>query len=309
MIKPHSAQSIIELMDGKLPSPSAHHLPALKLYMQGEMHMDAGRVGEGVKCMRKAYALTWELESEEWPAEINTLHAELMNGTGPPLLANDSAVLPHDLRNLCVASPQQPASSRSTQQWWSEPDALTAIVSSLGTRHFAVIDGFAGQADASTLRAACLAASRDGKMQPARLAGTPGAQGRQDWIAWDPACFELLSRKTDALVAALRDAIPGLHRVACRQRPMVSTYGLHAAFVNNQAVVQTLWPGRTDQPLPNMRTELPTAAAMARPTFAPVCRPATSITTLALQKRMGGKRVEAPQNLPTSFALVCMRSL
>ena len=54
-------------------------------------------------------------------------------------------------------------------------------------------------------------------------------------IIWEPEGFDVLTRKTDALVGALRSACKaeGLSRIRCRQRPMVSRYGKGASFARH----------------------------------------------------------------------------
>ena len=207
----HAAQ------DERTPSPPSHRRPALRAYIQGEAALDAGNLAAGVDSMKLAYSLAWELDCEPWPKWANELHFHMVNGCRPTLLAEDETVLPTRLQSACIRSPES---------------SLAAISASLETHHFAIVDGFLG-ADASCLRASCTAACSS--MQPARRAGTPGAAGRGDWIVWEPEGFDLLTRRTDALIHGLRSGCKadGMSRITCRQRPMVSCYSKGARFARH----------------------------------------------------------------------------
>ena len=213
-----------DVAEERAPTPPSHYQAAIRAYLQGEALCDAGRAREGIASFQKAFALAWELDTDEWPAWATEMRASL--AAGGRLLADDTGEW----------DPRLAASRCACERdgWWRPDAAVQAVASALRQKHFAVLDGFVGGSDAARLREACISAWRDGRMKPARDPNSRRARARTESIAWEPDGVELLSARTNALLASLREACPELlGDVICRQRAMVSRYGLGDAFARH----------------------------------------------------------------------------
>lgn len=204
----------------RAPSPAATRADAVRAHVAGEALCDAGRVEEGVRAFKAAKALAWELDGEEWPAWARELYDVLSAGgsvvdsSAEPTMMTEQG--PHPLRSGSFS----PRAERG--DWWRTAAAVDEVVAALHKRHFAVIDGFAGSAAAARMRGACEEASH--QLKPA--SDRSRANARSDQVTWEPAGFEALSQRTDALVTLLRRSgrCGELEGVASRQRLMFSRY-------------------------------------------------------------------------------------
>ena len=237
-------------------SPVSVHgrLPAVRAYVEGERLCDANETEAGLKLLKEAIALAWELDQPDWPGWAECLYHQVTHGLvpsgapPPPLLATDTAAAQPALAPLVADG----------GAWWSGGDALTAIADTLRSRNHVVLDGFLGREGSLALRAAIAAAWDDGMLQPAKVAspgnglnGQRSDRTRSDHIAWiDHAaegCGErwsslaALVTHADALVRALLRTAPDLGSSApegsshalSRMRPMVSRYGAGPAFARH----------------------------------------------------------------------------
>ena len=62
-------------------SSAAQRREAIVAYMEGEKLCDEGDLSSGMKMLKRASFLAWELSLEEWPSWANALRAELSGGT------------------------------------------------------------------------------------------------------------------------------------------------------------------------------------------------------------------------------------
>ena len=172
-----------------MPTPRASQREAVITYLEGERLCDAGQHKEGVKMLRKATRIAWELEWERWPGWAEALHSEL-SGNGlvkpPRLIGRDDAAW----------QPALAALPRDADGWWQDPATAAAICHALSTQHVAMIDGLCGAALNARARAEVERASHSGELHPAPvktpdngLEGVRGPDTRSDRIArscWRP---------------------------------------------------------------------------------------------------------------------------
>jgi len=237
-------------------APTSVHfrLPAVRAYVEGERLCDANETEAGLKLLREAIALAWELDQPDWPGWADCLYHQVTHGLvpngapPPPLLAADTATVQPALAPLVAGG----------GSWWSGGDALAAIADTLRSRNHVVVDGFLGREGGLALRATIAAAWDDGLLQPAKVAqpgnglnGQRSDRTRSDHIAWvDHAaegCGErwsslaALVTNADTLVHALLRTAPdlgssapaGTAQALSRMRPMVSRYGAGASFARH----------------------------------------------------------------------------
>lgn len=237
------------------PTPAHLRLQAVRAYVEGELLCDAGDAATGMRSLKKAFALSWELASEEWPGWAEVLYARLRRG--------DSCQDPEKTKKHCEldnadgAAALQPelAMVVAATADWLQPASISAVGSALHARHFAVLDAFAGTDLSIALREACGKAWDDGSLHPAKVAapgdGLNGEQSvhtRSDCITWvdvtphcDSGCeqcarwapLRALVCRVDSLVRALASKPELGGEGATRMRPMVSRYGRGAAFARH----------------------------------------------------------------------------
>ena len=249
------------------PTPLHARLPAVRAYVAGERLCDAGQTGEGLHWLKEGLALAWELDLPDWPSWAEVLYDQVKNGRvppqpqPPPLLAADTS----------GAQPAVAELARDGGAWWAGEAALSAIADALRSRNHVLLDGFLGRAGGLALGSAIEAAWAEGRLQPATVAPPGDALGgrlsvktRSDEVAWVDAAaapWEALANlvtQADALVHALLRAAPELsgggggggtpggdgapggdgggargRAVLSRMRPMVSRYGVGAAFARH----------------------------------------------------------------------------
>ena len=63
-------------------SSAAQRREAIVAYMEGEKLCDEGDLSSGMKMLKRASFLAWELSLEEWPSWANALRAELSGARG-----------------------------------------------------------------------------------------------------------------------------------------------------------------------------------------------------------------------------------
>ena len=110
--------------------------------------------------------------------------------------------------------------------WWTSPEVIEVVAAQLASRHIAIIDGFAGTADAARLRTAAIDASARGDMHSAK--GRVREGGRSDSVAWEPPGFDAVINRTNMLIRSLQKqagACPDLTSVVARQHVMLSRFG------------------------------------------------------------------------------------
>ena len=219
----------------RAPTPPEDRADAVRAYFKGETLCDAGHVQEGVRSFKAARAQAWELDGEDWPGWARELYEAFSAGcsvdcaAAPTLVAEQGSSGLHprltDLRRGCLS----PRAAHA--DWWRAPEAVTAVSDALRKRHFVVLDGFAGAEAAARLRGACTDASS--QLQPA--ADRSRAKARSDQVAWEPAGFEALSERADALLGLLRRSrcTPELEGVVSRQRLMFSRYAAGDYFARH----------------------------------------------------------------------------
>ena len=232
--------------------PTLPHLrlQALRAYVEGERLCDIGRTTEGVLSLKKAFSLAWELGSEEWPGWAESLYRRVSGGAPMDDIGEESEPPMIDSVESAVMLQPELAPLNATI---SDDTNVQLVASTLRARNFAVLDAFAGAAISVALRVACDAAWDDGSLQPAKVAapgdglnGTQSPYTRSDFIAWvdlAPHCEErpgqwdplrMVVQRIDDLVRALASASPDLGgEGASRMRPMVSRYGMGAAFARH----------------------------------------------------------------------------
>ena len=229
-----------------LRPPTAQHnqLPAMRMYVRAERLCDQQH-SEGIRLMKRALALAWELGCEEWPSWVQLLYDQLHNsGSGavmeaPVLATSESA---RDFQ------PELAAVRLSSE---CVVRVAGAVASALSARNFAVLDGFAGTSTAAELRGSLSRAHAEGLLQPADvsppgegLGGTRSFHLRSDCIAWvdvtderqgdDWRALSAVVGLVDSLVRTLATVAPELGGAgATRRRPMVSRYGEGAAFARH----------------------------------------------------------------------------
>ena len=247
------------------PTPVHARLPAVRAYVEGERLCDAGQTSEGLRSLKEALALAWELDLPDWPSWAEVLYDQVTHGRvpqppSPPLLAADT-------------SSAQPAVAELAQET-AVPGGLARPPSARSPTRCARATtcsyGFLGHAGGLALGGAIEAAWGEGLLQPATVAqpgnglqGRLSAKTRSDDVAWVDAAAtpwgalgELVTQ-ADALVHALLRAAPELsgcggnggggggdapggggssahgRAVLSRMRPMVSRYGVGAAFARH----------------------------------------------------------------------------
>lgn len=176
-------------------TPPAHRRAAVQAYIDGEALCDKGETKAGIALIRQATFVAWELDSSDWPAWAEQLYGELVDGTPPPPpppLLEHSDGEAYRLFIPTRLTVNSGSSCHDGEQWWTRPDALDAICSTLARQHFVVLDAFAGSVIAQGFRDACEAEWRTGRrFRPAKVAepggGTDGARSvltRSDHITW-----------------------------------------------------------------------------------------------------------------------------
>ena len=246
-------------------TPVHARLPAVRAYVEGERLCDAGQTSEGLRLLKEGLALAWELDLPDWPSWAEVLYDQVTNGRvpqppPPPLLAADTS----------SAQPAVAALAQDGGAWWAGEAAVGAIAEALRSRNHVLLDGFLGRAGGLALGGAIEAAWAEGLLQPAMVAqpgnglhGRLSTKTRSDDVAWVDAAAAPwgalgdLVTQADALVHALLRAAPELsgggggggggggdvpggggssahgRAVLSRMRPMVSRYGVGAAFARH----------------------------------------------------------------------------
>ena len=241
-------------------TPVHARLPAVRAYVEGERLCDAGQTSEGLRLLKEGLALAWELDLPDWPSWAEVLYDQVTNGCvpqppPPPLLAADTS----------SAQPGVAELAQDGGAWWAGEAAVGAIAEALRTRNHVLLDGFLGRTGGLALGGAIEAAWAEGLLQPAMVAqpgnglqGRLSTKTRSDDVAWVDAAAAPwgalgdLVTQADALVHALLRAAPELsggggggdapdgggssahgRAVLSRMRPMVSRYGVGAAFARH----------------------------------------------------------------------------
>jgi hypothetical protein len=203
----------------------------LHLYVAGERACDSGAVVAGQRAFKAAFALSWELGTDDWPGWALSMYARLHAGL---------PVLPDAAPEIFVGSEEH---GNSDGTWHTTAESIARIVAQLEERNFAVIDNFAGAEDAAGLRAACIDLAERGAYASAK--GRVRDGGRSDSVVWEPESgFESLVRRTDVLLQQMQSGCSELRSVTSRQRAMISRYGCDDFFARHvdNACVDGLGP-------------------------------------------------------------------
>ena len=207
-------------MSWQPPSPPSARLPALHLYIAGETACDSGDVAAGQRAFKAAFALSWELGTDNWPGWALCMYTRLHAGL---------PVLPDAAPEVFVGSEEHGGCDGT---WHTTAESIACIGAQLKERNFAVIDNFAGAKDAASLRAACISLAECGAYVSAK--GRVRDGGRSDSVVWEPESgFESLVRRTDALLEQLQGSCSELRSVTSRQRAMISRYGCDDFFARH----------------------------------------------------------------------------
>lgn len=233
------------------PTPCCQRKPAIDAYVEGEKLCEQGELAAGVKKLREAVRLAWELERETWPGWAYALHAE---ATGVDYKPNPAILVAHD---VSVWQPTLAALPRSGIDWFLRQEALGAIDAALRKQCVAIVDGLCGAELCGLARDECELASQDGTLKPAHVAtpasgptGEQGPQTRSDRMTWADSkdarwtAVTQISRRIDSLVVAARAyGLSGagasgagdgpLDDVRGRERVMVAAYGHGDAFARH----------------------------------------------------------------------------
>ena len=209
---------------------------AVIAYIDGEALCDRGEHVSGIKKLKEASAIAWELSWERWPGWAEAIHAELTGGAQAATSRQfDSSWAP-----AISALPRKPS-----DVWWHE--SSQEIADELCRRNVVVLDCFAGAALSARARDEAARASAEGVLEPARVRNadnpathTGSAATRSDRLCWaaldDPrwAAVGEINSRVDALIARLRsvDCEP-LAAVRGRERVMVAAYGHGDAFARH----------------------------------------------------------------------------
>ena len=210
---------------------------AVCAYVTGERLCDAGNHAAGIKKLKEAQVLAWELSWERWPSWAEAIHAEMTGGTptsqtGRPF---DSTWAPS-----VSLLPREPA-----EAWWRAP--AQTIADELCRRNVVVLDHFAGEVLAGLAREEAARASAEGLLEPARVRNadnpathTGSAATRSDRLCWASldeerwAAVGKVNQRTDGLIACLRSCVcPPLAGIKGRERVMVAAYGHGDAFARH----------------------------------------------------------------------------
>ena len=136
---------------------------AVEAYVAGEALCDAGEHAAGIKKLKEACRIGWELSWERWPSWAEALHAEL-TGAAP---AAEAASVRNHLFDATQWAPEVAALPREpVDSWWAQEAAVQTIAAELHRHNAIVLDGFAGESLAARARGEALV------VQPAR-AGRP----------------------------------------------------------------------------------------------------------------------------------------